>query len=94
MTLFFRHCIVISLLVLLSLVSACDPCRTLAEKICDCEESGAARDNCKRSLDTFSNMQSFSFAERTEICQEKLKDPNCSCLAIRNGQLENCGMTR
>lgn len=94
MTLFCRHFIVMLLFVALSLVAGCDPCRSLAEKICDCEESTVARDSCLRTLDTFGNMQSYSIAAQPDTCRAILKDPNCNCMAIKNGQVESCGMTR
>jgi len=94
MTLSFRHFAVTTILVFLCLITGCDPCRSLAEKICDCEESSFARDNCKRALDTFGGMQSYGNAVQPDQCRAILKDPNCSCLAIKNGQVESCGMTR
>jgi hypothetical protein len=72
----------------------CDPCRTLADKICECEETSAARDNCHKTLDVFSSSPSFGVASKTEMCRMALENKDCSCLALRNGQLENCGLTR
>ena len=88
-----RLMLFVGLMAILALV-ACDPCRTLADKICECEESNTARENCRRSIDMFSQMKNFDRASKTETCREILNSESCNCLAIRNGLIENCGMTR
>ena len=93
MAFYSRHLLLFSMF-LVVLLTACDPCRNLAEKICECEETAAARDACRRSLDVYGNMQSYSTAAKTQICSDVLARESCNCLALRNGEVENCGMTR
>lgn len=85
--------LVLGLAAALSLL-ACNPCRDLAEKICECEENSTARDNCRRSLDIFSRLKSFDEASKPDLCREILKSESCNCLAIKDGHVERCGMTR
>lgn len=89
-----RHRFLGAVLVMGAALMGCDPCRSLAEKICECEETSAQRDVCRRSLDLFGNMQSYSAAAKTQMCSEVLKRESCTCPALQAGQVENCGMTR
>lgn len=74
--------------------TACSPCKKLAEKICDCEKSQSARNNCKKSLDLRGQHKAFEEAEDKNQCQAALDNPGCNCDAIRLNQYEKCGFTR
>lgn len=75
-------------------LTACSPCKKLAEKLCDCEKSQSARDACKKNLDLKGQHKAFSKAEDTGQCQAVLNNPACTCDAIRLNQYEKCGFTR
>lgn len=75
-------------------IMGCDPCRNLAEKICECEKNSTARDNCRRSLSTLEGQNGFGSAVKSDVCREILKSEACTCQAIDEGRVENCGMTR
>lgn len=75
-------------------LAACDPCRSLADKICECKTLPGERESCLRSLDLFPHMSGFSFANDPELCREVLERNSCNCSAILDGLVENCGMTR
>jgi hypothetical protein len=89
-----RHNLVFFMAATVLGLSACDPCRSLADKICECERTPAARETCRRSLDLFGNMKGFDIATKTDTCRALLSDPKCNCQAIDNGEFEKCGMTR
>ncbi len=79
----------------LLVLSACDPCRDLADYICACEKSTAAQDNCRKALDMRESHKGFEVARNEQICTQLL-DPKsgCDCQAIQNHDYEKCGMTR
>ncbi|MEI6791134.1 MAG: hypothetical protein WCK42_08145 [Myxococcaceae bacterium] len=81
-------------IILILSLSACSPCKKLAEKICDCEKTQSARNNCKKGLDIRKQHKAFSKAEDTARCEAALKNENCTCEAIRANQFEACGFTR
>ena len=88
-----RFIFVFALIALLPVV-ACDPCKSLAEKICECELSSGQRDLCLRSIDSFSKLKDFEVAMKPDKCQEILERKSCTCMALQDGLVENCGMTR
>lgn len=77
------------------ILSACEPCRQLADDICACEKNVIAQDNCRKALDTRASHQGFEMAREEQTCKQML-DPKsgCDCKAIQNHDYEKCGMTR
>lgn len=78
--------------ILMLLTSACDPCYELAEKICDCEKTSLARENCKRELDSRKGYKGMQQAKNEQVCIQALKE--CTCLLLEENEIEKCGITR
>jgi len=77
----------------LFVLSACDPCRDLAEKICDCKESTEEdRRRCRAELNVAKGHRYFGKAQDLKICEDALK--NCSCEELIKGQSTRCGLER
>lgn len=73
-------------------VLACDPCRQLAEQICDCKDSEKERQQCKSDLNLANSHKFFEIAKEPSICEEALK--SCSCEDLLRGQDQKCGFYR
>jgi hypothetical protein len=77
------------------LLSACDPCRQLADAICACEKNVIAQENCRKALDMRANHHGFVMARDEKTCKQVLDTKSgCDCNAIQNNDYEKCGMTR
>lgn len=74
-------------------VASCDPCEQLANKICDCEETPAEQERCKKELELRKSHSSFDQARDVEACKKALTECT-SCKALQNHEIEKCGMTR
>lgn len=81
-------------IILILSLTACSPCKKLAEKICDCEKSQSARNACKKGLDLRGQHKAFSKAEDNARCQAVLDSSDCTCDALAANQYEKCGFTR
>jgi len=76
----------------LTMGSSClDPCEQLAQKICSCEPTQAERDSCTREATLQKNQIQLSTEERLR-CTDYLRQ--CECRDIRNGEIQNCGLSR
>lgn len=76
------------------LQNACDPCYSLAQKICDCLPPNE-RSACMSNLSTANQHSGLELAKNPAICEEALKPGVCRCsdfLARRN--YEKCGLNR
>lgn len=84
----------IGLLLLIFTLSsmACDPCRELAEQVCQCRTTEEERRQCIESLSLAKQHKYFDTAQKPEICKRGLE--KCSCTAINDHQDQKCGMYR
>jgi len=73
-------------------IASCDPCDELGNKICECEGSAEEQERCKKELELRKTHPSYKEAKNSEQCLLALK--SCSCEALRNNEVEKCGMTR
>src|SRR6185436_795269 len=66
-----------------------DPCVTLANRICNCEQSSSERINCRS--DRITTQQSSIKIEDADrvVCEEKLK--TCTCDALDVNEFDKCG---
>lgn len=81
------------LMVVFLMLSACDPCRQLADKICQCKETEEERRACNNDLSLAGQHEYFSTAKEQSICEQAL-ERNCSCEEINKGQDQGCGFYR
>ena len=75
-----------------ALASACqDPCVTLAQRICDCEQTSNERTNCRN--DRIVNQQSSTNITQADaaFCQSILDKDTCTCTALDENDLDACG---
>ena len=73
--------------------TSCDPCRELAEQICNCREASIEqRRQCINDLNIPSQYQYFKEAKKPEICEAALK--KCSCAELIDDQAGLCGRYR
>jgi len=91
--------IALSLMAVAAFCSACDPCRSLAEYICQCNVYPPDQQSCLAKLDQYSNHPDFSTAENGARCQAILDETDpakqCTCLALnQDGRYDLCGITR
>ncbi len=72
--------------------SACDlfnPCISLAERICQCEETPSARENCRQiRIEALRNNVDIT-ENQLNVCQAKLE--TCDCTDIDENRVEECG---
>jgi hypothetical protein len=95
-----RHPIAFLSLVLftVSLASACgDPCRQLADRICNCELTAAQRQTCRRDrIESQTNdplrLGPASTPAEQDVCIAALQ--TCTCEALDENRVELCGYTR
>jgi hypothetical protein len=73
-------------------VAACDPCRSLAEKVCQCRETEEERKACISDLSLANQHEYFSQAKEPGVCEAALK--KCSCEGLNNSEDAECGMYR
>ncbi len=72
--------------------SACDlfnPCISLAERICACERTPSARENCRQiRIEALRNNVDIT-EDQLNVCQEKLE--TCDCDDIDENRVDECG---
>lgn len=83
----------IALLVVFFGLVACDPCRELADKICQCQKTDEERRQCTNALGLAGQQEYFKQAKDQETCTIALKK-NCSCPQLNNDEDQECGMYR
>ena len=78
--------------------AACtDPCRQLADRICNCELTAAQRQTCRQDrIDTQSstdplNLGATTTSEQQDACIAALE--TCTCAALDENKTELCGYT-
>lgn len=72
--------------------SACDgPCRSLAERICNCEFNAVERGACLREIDSNGNVRQPT-SEEDEACMAFLD--TCTCEALEREDNVACGLTK
>lgn len=77
--------------------AACtDPCRQLADRICNCELTAAQRQTCRQDrIDTQSNdplrLGPTTTSEQQDACIAALE--TCTCAALDENKTELCGYT-
>lgn len=80
------------LLALLVGGSACDlfnPCISLAERICACEPTPSARENCRQiRIEALRNNVDIT-EDQLNVCQAKLE--TCDCDDIDENRVDQCG---
>lgn len=92
---FGNYCSVACILTLLALffaIAACDPCRQLAEEICQCSASEQVQKSCLNNLNLAHDHLYFKNATKPEVCEKALKE--CSCQQLNNKKDDKCGMYR
>lgn len=73
-------------------MSACDPCRNMAELACKCLPTQPEIKACLADLNTARQHEKFDVASEPEICLQALK--NCTCEDINNNNDKKCGVYR
>ena len=68
------------------------PCLALAEKICECETTSTARDNCRQQATNQQSLTSVSSADE-EVCDALLDKCDCHQTSTDEGK-RNCGLAR
>jgi hypothetical protein len=85
---------ILTLLVSLIGIAACDPCRQLAVKICNCKDRDDEKKRCINDLGLAKDHIYIKEAEKDQkVCLDALND-RCTCEDINNGNDENCGRFR
>jgi hypothetical protein len=79
-------------LALLSLAGCKGNCRTLSEKLCDCELNALAREACLRNA-ADQDGRVAPTAEQEEVCGELLERCECSTISTPEGK-QACGLAR
>ena len=70
----------------------CDgPCRSLAQRICECETNARERAACVQEIDSNGNVRQPT-AEEDERCSELLE--TCECEALEREDFAACGLTK
>lgn len=81
----------LALLLALPVLAACStPCEELAERICGCEPTTTARDNCERRASDVQDARGTSDAEQ-ERCESFLDSCDCHALDTAAGK-RACGI--
>ena len=72
--------------------AGCDePCRVLADQVCECEPSEARQNACKSNVSDRAADTKVSEAEQ-ERCSELLD--TCTCERLEEGDWAACGLAR
>ncbi|MBN2360014.1 MAG: hypothetical protein JXR83_11220 [Deltaproteobacteria bacterium] len=82
-------CLCCSLLALWSL--GCDPCSTLADRICQCEDTEYLRQVCSQRVELQKQQRQPTDADK-KACEAALK--TCTCEALERQDLAACGFAR
>lgn len=78
---------------LMLLLPACDPCQSLAEKMCDCKYGeGEEGRRCRSDLNLAKSLIYFEVAKDPKVCLKALKE--CPCDKLYDGDDRKCGMYR
>ena len=79
-------------LLAITLASACiDPCDSLADRICKCEETDLEQTTCTQRVAIEKDKRDSTEADRA-ACEAALK--TCTCEALTQGELSKCGYSR
>ena len=79
-------------LLAISLASACiDPCDSLSDRICKCEDTDLAETTCTQRVAIEKDKRDTTEADRA-ACEAALK--TCTCEALEQGDLSKCGYAR
>lgn len=82
-----------AVMIALAILSGCaDPCVALAERICRCEPTPIARRSCEAERVTPREDGINATAEEQQRCLEALD--TCTCAALDENRVEQCGFTR
>lgn len=73
--------------------SSCDPCYTLAEKICNCLPPDE-KTSCVANLSLGNQHRGYEFAKDSEVCKKTLELDECECEDYLNNKFEKCGLYR
>jgi hypothetical protein len=78
---------------LLSTLLACrDPCRQLAERLCQCQETSVAETACKQQVSQDEGRQQLTDQDQ-QVCADLL--PGCDCHTIHTDEGKRaCGLAR
>ena len=79
---------VILVIVALPLVGCSDTCTDLAKKICSCRPTQTEQQACDQTIS--SSSRPGASKKEQEVCSERLD--TCTCDALKEGQLELCGL--
>jgi hypothetical protein len=76
-----------------------NPCRQLAEKLCDCEPNTSARESCLRDASARDSKYSPTDVDQARCDALLAGDPGCRCedltsadSAVRANAKKNCGL--
>jgi hypothetical protein len=69
----------------------CDPCGTLAERICQCQHTEYTRQQCSQRVEVQKQQRQPTDAEK-KSCEAALK--TCTCEALESHDLSACGFAR
>jgi hypothetical protein len=74
-------------------LSGCDPCRDLAEKLCDCMGKNEIRiRQCKENLNLAKSHKFFDIAKDPKICEQVFQ--KCPCEKLLDQEDQECGSYR
>lgn len=92
MLLKWRYNLILALVITFTM--ACDPCRQLAERICQCHETEEDQKKCLADLNMASQHEYFSKNNHPQLCEDALT--KCGdCAKINNDKdYDNCGIYR
>lgn len=72
--------------------AGCDgPCRSLAERVCECEPNIRLRNACQQEIDANGNVRQPT-SEEDDRCIELLE--TCTCQALERQDFAACGLTK
>ncbi len=89
----YRHMWWVCLSAFIMMMIACDnPCKQLAQRICDCEPTRTQRQTCEqfRIIDRDSDAVDPTEAEE-DFCIQKLE--SCTCAALDQNRTDLCGFS-
>lgn len=82
--------ILLCLLPLFALLG-CDPCATLADRICQCEDTEYLRQQCTTRVELQKQQRQPTDSDK-QACEAALK--TCTCAALDGQDLTACGFAR
>jgi len=69
----------------------CDPCATLADRICQCQHTEYLRQQCSTRVEVQKQQRQPTDADK-KSCEAALK--TCNCASLENQDLAACGYAR